>query len=176
MKKYFRGIFSGLALLAVSGCVSLPTGPSVMVLPGSEKTFEQFQGDDLMCRQWAAGQAGSPQQTVDQNVVSGSVAGTLIGAGLGAAIGAAFGDPGIGAGIGAASGLLVGSSEGARAGQSYGWDAQQRYDFAYQQCMYTKGNQIPVAGQRPYSRRSIPPPQRYNTVPPDYSPGPAQPQ
>ena len=169
-------MFTGLALLAVSGCVTLPTGPSVMVLPGSEKTFEQFQGDDLVCRQWATAQTGSPQQTVDQTIASSSVAGTLIGAGLGAAVGAAFGDPGIGAGIGAASGLLVGSSEGTSAGQAYGWDAQRRYDIAYQQCMYAKGNQIPVAGQRPYSRRSVSTPQRYNAVPPDYSPGPVQPQ
>ena len=176
MNTFLRGMFSGLALLAVSGCVYLPTGPSVMVLPGSEKTFEQFQGDDLVCRQWAAAQTGSPQQTVDQNIAGSSVAGTLIGAGLGAAVGAAFGDPGIGAGIGAASGLLVGSSEGTSAGQAYGWDAQRRYDIAYQQCMYAKGNQIPGAGQQPYSRRSVPTPQRYNTVPPDYSPGPAQPQ
>ena len=176
MNTFLRGMFSGLALLAVSGCVTLPTGPSVMVLPGSEKTFEQFQGDDLVCRQWAAAQAGSPQQTVDQNIAGSSVAGTLIGAGLGAAVGAAFGDPGIGAGIGAASGLLVGSSEGASSGQAYGWDAQRRYDIAYQQCMYAKGNQIPVAGQRPYSRQSVPTPQRYNTVPPDYSPGPVQPR
>lgn len=177
MSTFLKRILSCLALLAVSGCVTLPTGPSVMVLPGSEKSFEQFQVDDSLCRQWAGAQTGMPpQQTVDQNIAGGSVAGTLIGAGLGAAIGAAFGDPGIGAGIGAASGLLIGSSEGARAGQAYGWEAQRRYDIAYQQCMYAKGNQIPGVVQRPRSRRSMPPPQGYNAVPPDYSQAPAQPQ
>lgn len=177
MSTFLKGMLSCLALLAVSGCVYVPTGPSVMVLPGGGKSFEQFQVDDVTCRQWAGGQAGvSTQQVVDQNVAGGAVAGTLIGAGLGAAVGAAFGDPGIGAGIGAASGLLVGSSEGARAGQAYGWDAQRRYDIAYQQCMYAKGNQIPGVVQRPRSRRSMPPPQDYNAVPPDYSPTPAQPQ
>jgi len=177
MSTFLKRVLTFLALLAVSGCVTLPSGPSVMVLPGSEKSFEQFQVDDSLCRQWAGTQTGMPpQQAVDQNIAAGSVAGTLIGAGLGAAIGAAFGDPGIGAGIGAASGLLVGSSEGARAGQAYGWDAQRRYDIAYQQCMYAKGNQIPVAGQRSRSRRSISPPQGSYLVPPDYSPAPAQPQ
>jgi len=44
-----------LALL-LSACATAPTGPSVMVLPGSGKPFEQFQADDTICRQWAARQ------------------------------------------------------------------------------------------------------------------------
>jgi hypothetical protein len=169
-------VISGLALLAVSGCVYVPTGPSVMVLPGSGKSFEQFQADDAVCRQWAGWKIGqSPQQTASQNVAAGSITGTLIGAGLGAAIGAAAGDPGLGAGIGAASGLLFGTSAGVEAGQASGWEAQRNFDIAYQQCMYAKGNQIPMAGQRRSSNRGTPPPQGYYPVPPDYYPGPAQP-
>ncbi|MRR53956.1 MAG: glycine zipper family protein [Deltaproteobacteria bacterium] len=169
MSTSLKTILTGLALLAVAGCVYVPTGPSVMVLPGSGKSFEQFQGDDALCRQWAGYQIGqSPQQVAEQNVVGGSVAGTLIGAGLGAALGAAAGDPGLGAGIGAASGLLIGSSAGAESAQATGWDAQRRYDVAYQQCMYAKGNQIPVAGQRRSSGRSIAPSRGYYPVPPDY--------
>jgi hypothetical protein len=177
MSKFFTGVISGIVMLAVSGCVTVPTGPSVMVLPGSGKSFEQFQGDDIVCRQWAGYQIGqSPQQSAEQNVAAGSVAGTLIGAGLGAAIGAASGNPGIGAGIGAASGLLLGSSAGVNAGQASAWEAQRRYDIAYQQCMYAKGNQIPMAGQRPSSSRSATPRPGYYPVPPDYSPGQNAPQ
>ena len=80
----------------------------------------------------------------------------LLGAGLGAAIGAASGNPGAGAAIGAGSGLVAGTAVGANAGQVYGWEAQRRYDIAYQQCMYTQGNQIPGMEQR--SRRTYPPP------------------
>lgn len=175
MSTFLKGFFSCLALAAVTGCVYVPTGPSVMVLPGSGKSFEQFQVDDAVCRRWAGSQIGlSTQDTVNQNVAGGAVAGTLIGAGLGAAVGAAFGDPGVGAGIGAATGLLAGTSEGVQAGQSYGWDAQRRYDIAYQQCMYAKGNQIPVSGQRSRSRRSLSPERDYNPVPPDYYPAPEQ--
>jgi hypothetical protein len=164
-------MFACFALLAIAGCVTMPTGPSVMVLPGSGKSFEQFQVDDAVCRQWAGGQIGmSPQQTVEQNVVGSSVAGTLIGAGLGAAIGAAAGDPGIGAGIGAASGLMFGSSAGSSAGQAYGWEVQRRYDIAYQQCMYAKGNQIPGVAQRTRSRQVVTPSGDYYSAPPDYSP------
>jgi len=77
-------------------------------------------------------------------------------AGLGAAIGAASGNPGTGAAIGAGTGLLGGTAVGAGSGQAYGWEAQRRYDIAYQQCMYAKGNQIPGGEQR--SRRTYPAP------------------
>ena len=37
---------------ALAGCVALPIGPSVMVLPGTGKSFDQFRGDDAVCRQY----------------------------------------------------------------------------------------------------------------------------
>ena len=159
MTQLLKNMFSFAALLALCGCVSIPTGPSVMVLPGTGKSFENFQADDSACRQWAGVQIGqSPQQIANQNTAAGSVGGTLIGAGLGAAIGAAYGNPAAGAAIGAASGLLVGTSAGVNAGQAYGWDAQRRYDFAYKQCMYAKGNQIPAVRRYSTARYTMPPP------------------
>ena len=87
-----------LVILIVSGCATVPIGPSVSVMPGTGKSFEQFQADDAVCRQWAAQQIGqTTQQTINQNTVAGAAVGTVIGAGLGAAIGAASGNPGIGA-------------------------------------------------------------------------------
>ncbi|MBK5276090.1 MAG: glycine zipper family protein [Desulfuromonadales bacterium] len=161
------------ALLVLSGCVTVPTGPSVMVLPSPGKQMDQFQVEDATCRQWAGQQIGmSVQDTVNQNTATGAVVGTVIGAGAGALIGAASGNPGVGAAIGAGSGLLIGSAAGAGEGQQYGWEAQRRYDYAYVQCMYSKGNQIPgqVHGYR--IRRTSPPPPSMNTVPPDYVPDP----
>lgn len=112
-----RRFISFLALLALGGCATIPTGPSVRVLPGPGKTIEQFQVEDEICRQWAGQQIGiSPQETVNQNAATGAVVGTFIGAGLGAAIGAATGHPAAGAAIGAGSGLLVGTANGANAG------------------------------------------------------------
>ena len=155
-------IFLFLALLVLGGCATLPNGPSVMVLPPSGKSFEQFQTEDAICRHWAALQIGqSPQETVNQNTATGAVAGTVIGAGLGAAIGSASGDAGTGAAIGAMSGLLIGASAGADSGRVYGWEAQRRYDIAYMQCMYAKGNQIPgweTRTTRPARRIPPPPP------------------
>src|SRR5208282_4344289 len=133
----------------------------VMALPGSGKSFDQFQADDAVCRQWASQQIGqSPQETANQNTVTGAAVGTVIGAGLGAAIGAASGHAGTGAAIGAGSGLLVGTASGANAGRVYGWEAQRRYDIAYTQCMYAKGNQVPTVTTTPSGRyrRIMPPP------------------
>ena len=119
-------------LLVLTGCATVPTGPSVMVLPAPGKPFEEFQAEDAHCKWWASQQSGlSPQETVNQNTVSGAVVGTVIGAGLGAAIGAISGNPGMGAAVGAGSGLLGGTISGASAGQGYAWEAQRRYDIAY---------------------------------------------
>ena len=43
---------------AVAGCVQVPSGPSVMVLPGAGKSFDQFNYDDAVCRDWALRQTG----------------------------------------------------------------------------------------------------------------------
>lgn len=159
------GLVLVVASVALSGCVSIPAGPSVMVLPGYGKPFEVFQGEDLSCRQWAGQQIGVDPQIANQSAVGGAAAGTLIGAGLGAAIGAAAGNPGIGAAIGAGAGLLGGSAAGASAASVSSWEIQRRYDIAYQQCMYAKGNQIPGRAARP--------PRGYVTPPPPPPPPPA---
>jgi Glycine-zipper domain len=127
----------------LSACAAVPTGPSVMVLPGVCKPFDQFQVDDLLCRQYAETQTGVPPgEAGTQSAINTAVLGTLLGAGAGAAIGAAAGDAGVGAAIGAGSGLLVGTAGGAEAGAGAGRSLQWRYDVSYTQCMYVKGNQV----------------------------------
>ncbi len=44
----------------LSACAAVPTGPSVMVLPGVGKPYDQFQADDMVCRQYAQTQIGVP--------------------------------------------------------------------------------------------------------------------
>jgi hypothetical protein len=136
-----------------------------MVLPGTGKSFEQFQADDAVCRQWAAQQTGiTPQGAAESSTAKSAVLGTLLGGGLGAAIGAVTGHAGPGAAIGAASGLLGGTAVGAGAGQTASYQTQQRYDNVYVECMYAKGNQIPGA---------VPPASRRGTV---LAPPPPPPQ
>jgi hypothetical protein len=153
--------------VTLAACATIPPGPSVMVLPGSEKPFEVFQAEDFACKQFAAQQIGAtPNDSATQNMVTSAAIGTALGAGLGAAIGAASGHAGAGAAIGAASGLLGGTLAGSNYGYAYGWEAQRRYDIAYQQCMYAKGNQIPGVRAAPQSsQRSIPPPPPGTTYP-----------
>ena len=45
-----------VTMLACAGCATAPAGPSVLVLPGAGKPFEQFQADVPVCREWAANQ------------------------------------------------------------------------------------------------------------------------
>ncbi len=65
------------AALVVGACTAMPWGPSVMVLPGSNKTFDQFLGDDHNCRQFALGRVsgGSSHQAYDTAAVSSSAGG-----------------------------------------------------------------------------------------------------
>ena len=151
---------AGLVLL--TGCATAPAGPSVMVLPGQSKGFEQFQSDDAICRQWAAQATGvTPGSSSGRGTVAGASIGTLLGAAAGAAIGAAAGNPAMGAAAGAGAGLLGGTAYGANASWSGSGSLQQQYDASYMQCMYSKGNQIPVArGSYPSfsSQPAAPPP------------------
>lgn len=173
MRYQMKSISAAIMLLALAGCATLPTGPSVMVLPTEGKPFDVFQSEDAGCRLWAQQQIGmSAQDNYNQNTVSGATIGTVVGAGIGALFGAASGNAGAGAAIGAGSGLLVGTASGAESGQVYGREAQRRYDNSYLQCMYASGNQIPGTVRRSYRQRSIPAPP---LIPPDYAPAPAYP-
>jgi len=90
VRSELRKALLGAAALLVAGCTTIPGGPSVMVLPGSTRSFDQFRADDGECRQYSAAQVAGKD----------------------------------------------GANEGAT--------TQQRYDFAFQQCMYARGHQIPL--------------------------------
>ncbi len=159
-------------IAAMSGCATLPTGPTAQVFPGSDKTFEEFQIDDAACRAWAGHGIGlTPDEIRNQSTLSGAGVGVILGAGLGALIGSASGNAGIGAAIGAGGGLLIGSAAGADSGRIYGYEAQRRYDSYYLQCMYAKGNQVPgtVAPQQ-YQLYNYAPPPDARPAPPGMPP------
>jgi hypothetical protein len=78
-----RWALTVVAGLLLAGCASVPSGPSVMALPGSAKSADEFRADDAACRRIAAADAKATKQ----------------------------------------------------------W----RYDMTYLQCMYTRGDQIPVS-------------------------------
>jgi hypothetical protein len=152
------GVMLLLLIPLLSACAVMPTGPSVMVLPGVGKPFDQFQVDDMVCRQFAQTQTGIPPgEAGKQSTINTAALGTLLGAGAGAALGAAAGDAGVGAAIGAGSGLLFGTASGAEAGAGTARSLQSRYNVSYMQCMYAKGNQVPGTPSGPQSS-SVPPP------------------
>ena len=158
------------AALALGGCVvAPPSGPSVMALPGEGRSFDQFRNEDFECRQYAGGQTGgTPQDASVNSGIASAAVGTAIGAAAGALIGGHEG-----AAVGAGTGLLFGSAAGVGAANASGYTLQQRYDMAYTQCMYAKGDKVPAAGEQaaPHYRRrayySAPPPP---PPPPGYYP------
>ncbi len=168
-------------LLLLGACVVMPTGPSIMALPGTGKSFDQFRVDDFQCRQYADAQIGgtTAQQAANQSAVTSAAVGTLIGAAAGAAFGGHEGAA-TGAGVGLATGALAGTG----ASQQSGYDLQWRYDMGYAQCMYAKGNRVPVSGsfdpgrgQSGYAQQPgySAPPAGYSAPPADYPAPPPPP-
>ena len=97
-------------------CSTMPSGPSVLVLPGTGKDFNKFHNDDLMCRQLAHTQIATSQEEPD-------------------------------------------SKE----------EGQQYYDIVYLQCMYGKGDRVPVPGELMYDTQ-----QEWHPPPPPDMPAPPQ--
>jgi hypothetical protein len=155
-----------LGALLLGGCVVMPTGPSMMSLPGSGMSFDRFRADDYDCRQFASAQVGgssAEQAAVDSGVRSAAI-GTAIGAAAGAAI---SGSSGVGPGAGV--GLLFGALAGSGAANASAYTLQQRYDMGYMQCMYAKGHKVPGSrrvAQRPPGYASPPPAGTYTPPPP----------
>jgi hypothetical protein len=133
-------------------------------MPAQGKPFEVFQNDNAVCMQFAREQVGIDPQRAGQNEMAASA---VTGAVVGAAAGAALGDSSRAAGAGAGAGLLMGTAIGADNANRSSGELQHRYDIAFLQCMYAKGNQLPnhampyYSGQRYYRYRVVPPPPPY---------------
>jgi hypothetical protein len=152
--------FGSAVLVAVvlAGCASAPLGPRVAVMPAPGKPFDLFAAEERMCRQYADQSVGAGQDDpAARRAFESGLIGTTIGALAGAAVGGRDG-----AAVGAAAGLVTGAAVGHGEAGYVSRDMQRRYDIAYQQCMYAKGNQIPGA----YYRQSDPPPARVANYPP----------
>lgn len=152
-------------LVALGACTTLPSGPGVLVLPGTGKSFDEFRANESECRQYASAQIGgaSPSDAAADNAVRNAAVGTAVGALAGAAIGGRQG-----AGVGAGAGLVVGAAAGSGTGEYSGRALQQRYDYAYLQCMYARGNRVPVSGRFEVAPRGTlaPAPQQPGAIPP----------
>ncbi len=159
-----------LLIPLLTACITTPTGPSVMALPGSNISFEQFRYDDIGCKQYAYGQING--KTTKSAAINSGLNSAALGAGLGAIAGAILGG-GRGAAIGAGGGLLVGGLSGSGTARTSAHITQQYFDNGYIQCMYAKGHRVPVAGNIQnnstiYGNNSISVPATHNYPPPPY--------
>jgi hypothetical protein len=155
-------VAAAAALLALSGCVTVPQGPTVVVMPGTGKSLEQFQADSIGCQQFAQAGIGGPTQAAQTTAAANVAGGAAMGAAVGALIGAAGGNASSGAAWGAGTGMLIGGTAAGSSGMSSSYTLQRQYDIAYMQCMYARGHQVPVR----VAPRTAPSSPRYS-VPPD---------
>jgi type IV pilus biogenesis protein CpaD/CtpE len=153
-KKAFYVVLSAV----LAGCAVIPEGPRVTVMPAPGKPFEVFEADNATCMAFAQQQSGvTPSEAAQQQVLTGAVVGTALGAATGALLGGNANSAAAGAGVG----LLAGTATGAGNANWAGMSLQQRYDIAYEQCMYAKGNQVPGFASLGYLPPPPPPPRPY---------------
>lgn len=168
MSRFFA-LGATAVLLTTAGCVSVPSSPSVMVLPGNGLSFEQFHNDDVVCQNFAYSQVEDVSAAPAE--VGNAATTAIIGTAFGAATGAILGGR-VGAAIGAGVGFVASSIAGSGAATRSSYQAQQHYDAAYIQCMYANGHQVPVSGSfsntQPQKSRAvnIPPPPKGLPPPP----------
>jgi hypothetical protein len=175
-----RKLGFGLGAFLLSSCAAtMPSGPAVLALPGTGKSFDQFRADEQECRGQAYAQIGG--KAAEQAARDTANRSALIGTAIGAATGGLFGGA-EGAAVGALFGLAAGASFGSEASYAAAGSMQRRYDHAFTQCMYGKGHKVPVpaggrypnGGQSPPAARTPPPPpppgQPPPEAPPDYRP------
>ncbi len=166
----FRLSAAGLcAVLLLSGCASEPLGPTARVLPAPGKPFEAFQQDQSLCKQFADGETAGGAMMSNVKQLGTAALSIALGAGLGAATTQHRG--GQGAAPGAALGALAGAVTAARGSSRDQSGLQGRYDLAYTQCMFARGNQIPGPARGVYPglavARNSP-----GVMPGPYMPGP----
>lgn len=145
---------AAMAPILLAACAQMPAGPSTAVMPGPNKPFDVFVQDDSLCRGWAAHSIGlAGHDAAAERMLASTITGAAIGVIAGAAAG---GHRSVG--TGAAIGTAIGASAGATQGAETAWAAQRRYDIAYQQCMYSKGNLVPSYYDGNYRHPAPPPP------------------
>jgi outer membrane lipoprotein SlyB len=155
MTRVHRGLGTIMvAAIALTGCAPTVMAPTVPVMPGANKPFDQFAADQQTCQGYANSQTAPLAAQANNQAVGSALLTTALGAGLGAAIGG-----GHGAAIGAASGAVVGSAAGAQGSSMAGLSIQQQYDAYYVQCMAAHGNQVAgFSPSGPYAGPGGPPP------------------
>lgn len=159
-----RFLIASAPVLVLAACASRgPLGPHVTVMPAPGKPFEQFRADERECRQYAQESIGTdPAKASDDATAKSAVIGGLIGAAVGSALGGRHDSTAFGAGVGVLAGTTAGASQGMQAAN----DLQRRYDIAYSQCMYAKGNQLPQANYKAASPANAPAGKRLYYPPP----------
>lgn len=145
MAKFLKGL-PLLVLALLAGCYTMPEGPTVTALQGDAKSANEFRTDNGDCRQYAYAQADEAT----------SASAGHPGRGTRSAHGAAAGATADAALAGARTGSIIDGTDSAQFG---GFGPQEVYNRAFVQCMYFRGNKVPLLARErwPAPRSPWPP-------------------
>jgi hypothetical protein len=131
-----------LAAVLLSGCATSPMGPTAMVMPAQGKPFEVFAQEQAMCKQFAGGEVDGGATMSNLKQLGTMAVSTVLGAGLGASVRGRRG-----AEFGGAVGAIGGAAMAGQGSTRDQYSLQGRYNLAYTQCMYSRGNQVATAAR-----------------------------
>jgi len=148
-----------LSIALLSGCTTAPMGPTALVMPAPGKPFDVFAQDQAMCKQFAGGEVDGGATMSNVKQLGTLAVSAALGGGLGEAV-----RGNRGAEVGGAVGAIAGGATATRGSAHDQTSLQGRYDLAYVQCMYSRGNQIagaarttPRVAYAPSAGRGYPP-------------------
>ena len=153
------------AALLLGGCATQPLGPTARVLPAPGKPFEVFAQDQSLCKGFADGEVAGGAEVANLKQFGAAALSVALGAGLGAATAGGqsnhhhyyrnhhHNQGQNGPATGAAIGAIAGAISAGRGSSVEQGNLQGRYDTAYTQCMFSRGNQIP--GMTPAPSRRV---------------------
>lgn len=151
MKRVQKAAISLPVLMLLAGCVTVPDGPTIPVMPGQGKSLQAFDQDEQQCEDYAHDKVAGQVKNANDRQARNTVLGAIIGTGIGAAVGNTKG-----AIVGGSAGALIGSDTAEPGYHQY--SAQRRYDMAYAQCMESKGDQVGPPHRRYRDEDGPPPP------------------
>jgi hypothetical protein len=137
MKKQRKGLWiSAAAAAQIVGCSSAVQSPTVVVAPAQDKSPSAFAADNSTCTAVATQQGEAAKNSANMQIAGSAVMNAAFSAGNSVAAGAR----GSMVAANAATGALTSAIASGQAAQA---TLQRRFDLAYAECMYARGNSLP---------------------------------
>jgi hypothetical protein len=143
MKKQRKWLWiSATAAAQILGCASTVQTPTVAVAPARDKSPSAFADDNSSCRTVATQQSEAAKNAANMQIAGSAITNAAVSAGNSTAAGERGRMVAANAAAGALTAVIV-------SGQVTQATLQRRFDLAYAECMYARGDSLPGLADAP---------------------------